>query len=418
MRVASSCARGQRPQSSRGGRRAAAAYGPVLTLWAGATWLACSIDFGLDGRALACPPSAVNCLECNPDGSCRVARRPNEPWVPDAETPAPPDASFEPNTPGEDAGLDAAAPPPPTFDAAAPPPPQPVECAGVQTPVGGRLCLDGAERCFELQDVLGPALVAWLDPTTLPAAGSRYWCDRSGNGHHAMLVPGSGDLKVEVDARAVPAPLARSLALAGATLEVDERTSPSFASEDLAVIVAAAAPLEPSNELGFALFESGGTSRISLELQGSGGGADAGTSGVAVARVTPAAGAAPVEVRTLSAVRDGEFHLYTLSRRSQVQNPNDVLQLRLNGVLEDRASSAALEGGVDFSLGTPHATWIGRGLGAPGAAPGSGRIAAFVIVSDSVPARELTRLETFLCDELAVCTPPPAPSQAPATPGG
>lgn len=417
MSVASSDARGGRPQSSRGGRRSAVARSSVIALFASVPWLACSIDFDLGGRQLPCPATAIGCLECNLDGSCRVEAKSSLPQAPDAAVTVPLDASVKPAEPNADTGAgDPAPPPPPPPPDADPPVAPPPECAGVQTPVGGRLCLDGTQRCFELQDVLGPALVAWLDPTTLPSGGSGYWCDRSGNGHHAMLVPGSGALQVVADARAVPSPLARSLALAGATLEVDERTAPLFASEDLAVIVAAAAPLDAPSELGFALFESGGTSRISLELQGSVGSADAGPRGVAVARVTPATGQ-PIEVSTLSAVHDGEFHLYTLSRRSQVQSTDDVLQLRLNGVLEDRASSAALEVGVDFSFGTPHVTWIGRAPGALGASPGGGRIAAFVIVSDSVPARELTRLETFLCDELAVCTPP-APRALPAAPEG
>jgi hypothetical protein len=380
----------------------------VLVLAVAAAWLACSIDFGVDGRQFECPPGLLGCLECNPDGSCRVAvptLQPGEP--PDASPAAPPDASLNPPEPSTDAGLDAGRPSP-APDADTPPPPPP-ECAGVQTPVGGRLCLDGDERCFALEDVLGPALVAWLDPTTLPTGGSRYWCDRSGNGHHALVVPGAGELRVEADGRAVPAALARSLALAGGVLAVDERTSPLFASEDLAVVVAAAAPLDAASNAGLVLFESGSAARIGLELRAPSGVSDAGPTDVAVAWVSPAAGA-PIEVRTLSSVHDGAFHLYTLSRRSQVQSSLDVLQLRLNGVLEDRVGSETLDGNLSFSSGERRATWLGRRLGG---GPGNGRIAALVLVSDSVPARELTRLETFLCNELAVCTPP-APREAAA----
>jgi hypothetical protein len=416
MSVASSETRGRSPRSSvPGRRRPAVPRESLLALGLGMTWLACSIDFGIE-RELPCPPGLVDCLACNPDGSCRVAAPPLQVQPrPDASAPPPPDASLGEPEPIADAGFDTK-PPEPAPDAKAPPPPlPPPECAGVQTPVGGRLCLEGSSRCFELQDVLGPALVTWLDPTTLPAGDSRYWCDRSGNGHHAMLVPGSGELRVEADGRALPGVLARSLSLAGTTLQIDERTSPLFASEDLAVVVAAAVPLAGSSELGLALFESGGTSRIGLEVRG-GGQSDAGSDDVAVAWVAPEKGE-PLAVRTLSSVHDGQFHLYTLSRRSQVQSASDVLQLRLNGVLEDRASSLPIDGTFDFSLGTPHATWIGRGFGANGGRPGSGRLAALVIVSDSVPARELTRLETFLCDELAVCTPP-APREPPAAAGG
>ncbi len=268
------------------------------------------------------------------------------------------------------------------------------------------MCLEGHDGCFELQDVLGPSLVALLDPPTLPRDGSRYWCDRSGNGHHALIATNDGGVLVEADGRSVADGLARSLRLEGGWLSIDDRGQPLFASEDFAVVIAAATPVVAPGDQALDLFESGGSSRIGLRVQANTSlSADAGPNGFAVARAISAPDAGLI-VRTASSVYDGDFHLYTLSRRSQVQIQNDVLQLRLNGVLEARESSIAIPGTLDLSSGVSRATWLGRSDDTSAAAPGNGRLAAVVILKDSVPAGELGRLEAFLCAALAVCAPP------------
>jgi hypothetical protein len=263
------------------------------------------------------------------------------------------------------------------------------------------LCLEGDELCFSLGSVLSPALVAWLDPTTLPQDGSRYWCDRSGQGHHALLQPEAGGAVVEADGRAVSAALARSLLLDGAWLSSSGGTQPVLVAGNFAVVLAAAALPETGQP--FELFESGEQSRINLTLLPGTGRAEGKITSLETALVT-----APVV--TQSSVYDGAFHLYSLYRRSEVRVLDDVLQLRLNGVLEFRGSSIAIPRALDLSSARPPRVGT-RSTAAGTSTTGRGRIAAAILFRGAVPEDELARLENFLCEALAVCGAP-----VPATP--
>jgi hypothetical protein len=330
-------------------------------------------------RPVPAPPAEPEAPELRPDAS-----------VPDhGEAPVSPPLMPPPDEPLPDS------PPPHTG------PTVPAECAAFESRLSDSLCLHGSERCFTLGDVLSPALTLWLDPTTLPGDGSRYWCDRSGKGHHAQLVPDAVGAVVEEDGRAV-ADVGRSVQLDGGWLSLAEAGEPVLRPGNFAVVVAAATPLEASDRQNFELFESGEQSRINLGVE---------RGGAAVGRISSLETAlVPDPVVTRSKVYDASFHLYTLYRRSEVRVLDDVLQLRLNGVLEFRASSIAIPRALDLSAS--HAPIFGKKSGSE-EANGRGRVAAIVILRGSVPEDELARLENFLCQELAVCS---APGTSPTTP--
>jgi hypothetical protein len=369
-----------------------------LALFALSSFCACSLDFDVAGRQFECPPELTGCLACNPDGTCReaVVVVQNDPL------PRPPPSSRpEPPVPAPDAGASAAGAPaiPPSPDAGAEPPlpTVPKECAEFGSRTSDSLCLDGSERCFDLGNVLSPSLMAWLDPTTLPREGSRLWCDRSGKGHHAALLPDGAEALVEGDARTAGATLARSFTLDGGWLALQTGAEPALRPGNFAVVIAAATPLAASDGSALNLFESGAGSKINLSVT---------SEGQAVGRISSLETALVRDpVVTQSSVYDGLFHLYTLYRRSEVRVLDDVLQLRLNGVLEIRGSSIAIPRALDLS--SPEGPLIG-GSGEPEnvAATGRGRVAAVVILRGSVPEDELARLENFLCNELAVCNAP------------
>jgi len=370
-------------------------------LWPWALW-SCALDFDVTGRQFECPPEVTECLACNPDGTCREPApsiRPPPPEPPPRPEPSAPDAGGV----AEDAGVPPAPQPDASVEPPEPPEPEPPdegeppvleECAEFATRVSDELCLDGNARCFSLGNVLSPSLTAWLDPTTLPGEGSRYWCDRSGKGHHAILEPDDEAARVESDGRPTGTLLSRSLTLDGTWLSLDEGGEPVLRPGNFAVLIAAATPLEASDSAALGLFESGGDSKLSLTIaEGEARGSISSTETSLV----------PDPVVTESSVYDGNFHLYSLYRRSEVQVLDDVLQLRLNGVLEFRGSAIAIPRALDLSL-SPR---IGRSEAL--AATGRGRVAAIVILRGSVPEDELARLENFLCRELAVCTAPGPP---------
>jgi len=382
---------------------------------------ACQLDFDVDGRAFDCPAdvAASGCSACNSDGSCRVfgeigsempdppLPHPTRPSLPDAavptELPVPPDASVvhPPDPPPEPMPEAGPAPDPPLPDAGTTGPGSEI-CRDYQSRASDSLCLEGAAQCFSLGSVLSPSLAAWLDPTTLPQDGSRYWCDRSGQRHHARLVPDTKDVAIETDGRAVSDALARSLLLDGSWLSLDEGTLPALAAGNFAVLVAAAA-LETPEPQAFELFESGevspSRSKINLSIVQSTGKAEGRISTMQTALVT-----SPVVTR--SSVDDGGFHLFSLYRRSEVQVLDDVLQLRLNGVLEFRSSSIAIPRALDLSSTAQPISVGSRGTATSRSATGRGRIAAVVILRGSIPEDELARLENFMCSALGVCAAP------------
>jgi hypothetical protein len=370
-----------------------------LALFALTSCCACSLDFDVAGRQFDCPPEVTGCLACNPDGTCReaIVVAQNDP-LPRPAPSSPP----EPPLPASDAGpSDAPAPAPalpPSPDAGAQPslPTAPEECAEFGSRTSDSLCLNG-ERCFSLGNVLSPSLMAWLDPTTLPRAGSRLWCDRSGKGHHAVLLPDGAQVLVDGDERTAGAALARSLTLDGGWLSLQAGAEPVLRPGNFAVVIAAATPLAASDGSALDLFESGAGSTINLSVT---------PEGKAVGRITSLETALVRDpVVTASSIYDGLFHLYTLYRRSEVRVLDDVLQLRLNGVLEIRGSSIAIPRALDLS--SPEGPLIGGSSDLNGVATsGRGRVAAVVILRGSIPEDELARLENFLCQELAVCNAP------------
>jgi hypothetical protein len=374
------------------------------------TCSACGLDFDVSGRQFDCPTAMVNCLACNADGTCRLPQHidpaqptpsPAEPPpsgepLPDGGMPNDPDAAASPPVPGPDA-------------ATVPPqgPTVPAECAAFQSRASDSLCLGDEQKCFTLGNVLSPALTLWLDPTTLPSGESRYWCDRSGRGHHAQLLPEGEGVLVGADERAASEALARSVTLDGGWLALDAGSEPVLRPGNFAVLMAAATPLEPSDSAAFELFSSGDQSRIDLTIAPATGIASGKISSTQTVLVTQ-----PVVTR--SKVFDGGFHLFTLYRRSEVQVLDDVLQLRLNGVLEFRGSSIAIPRALDLSAARNPI--IGGG-GASGAATGRGKVAVVIALRGSVPEDELARLENFLCDALAVCAPPGPPLGTPPDAG-
>jgi hypothetical protein len=140
------------------------------------------------------------------------------------------------------------------------------------------------------------------------------------------------------------------------------------------------------------------------------------STGKAVGMITTdQTGLADTPVTTRSSVYDGGFHLYSLYRRSAAGAIDDVLQLRLNTVLEFRGSSIAFPRVLDLSSTVPPLIGSKTTSGAP-SATGRGRVAAVVVLRGSVPEEELLRLENFLCTELAVCAPPGPPPVTDAGP--
>ncbi|HWO08988.1 MAG TPA: hypothetical protein VNN80_05895 [Polyangiaceae bacterium] len=376
-----------------------------LVVVAGSALWSCALDFSIAGRQFECPPDVTGCLACNPDGTCRELDARVEPVAPGRppERPEPSESELDAGAP-EDASSVADGgsvepprppdpPPPEPPDVGEPSPPEP--CAEFASRASDSLCLEGNTRCFSLGSVLSPSLSAWLDPTTLPRDGSRHWCDRSGSGHHALLHAEGDAARVESDGRAAGSTLSRSLTLDGAWLSLDEGGEQVLRPGNFAVLVAAATPLDAPDRAAFGLFESGGDSKISLTIEPDGS-ASGSISSTETALV-------PDPVVTRSAVFDKRFHLYSLYRRSEVRVLDDVLQLRLNGVLEFRGSSIAIPRALDLSL-EPH---FGRSDSTR--ATGRGRVAAIVVLRGSVPEDELARLETFLCQELAACAPPVEP---------
>ncbi|MEO8177990.1 MAG: hypothetical protein ABI895_04065 [Deltaproteobacteria bacterium] len=394
---------------------------------AGALFLAalcsCALDFDVSGRQFECPPEVTHCLTCNPDGSCRLTQElpsiqgpPEGPPLPPASDS--PDASVAPEMPipphlppvVESPSSDGGPSEPPEPDGGPPEPPSEV-CPEFQARASDTLCLNAGQQCFTLGSVLSSALAVWLDPTTLPQNGSRHWCDRSGQRHHMLLLPDAQQVAVEPDGRAVSEALARSFQLDGAWLTMSEGTQPALGTGNFAILIAAAAPIEAADRHGFELFESGVQSRINLSIVPS--------TGKAVALITTdQTGLADTPVVTRSSVYDGGFHLYSLYRRSAAGAIDDVLQLRLNTVLEFRGSSIAFPRVLDLSSTAP--PLIGSKTTSGGmSATGRGRVAAVVVLRGSVPEEELLRLENFLCTELAVCAAPaPPPGPAPVTDAG
>ncbi len=384
----------------------------LRSLWLLAAASACALDFSVE-RDFECPPQVSNCSVCNADGSCRVALVPAQP-EPGSSPPAaeplptadaavaseqPPSPPLEPPPPlgSTDAGAS-----PPDRDSGAPP----AICAEYASRTSDSLCLDGDQQCFSLGSVLSPALAVWLDPTSLPRDGSRIWCDRSGQGHHALLLPQPSALVIEPDGRAVGGALGRSLLLDGTSLGMLGGTAPVLGAGNFAVLLAAAGlPAEQPADAGlasaeqpFELFESGEQSRINLTLVPGSGKLEGKITSLETALVT-----APVV--TQSSVYDGAFHLYSLHRRSEVRVLDDVLQLRLNGVLEFRGSSIAIPRALDLSSGPPPR--LGSRTSAAGRiTSGRGRLAAAILFRGAVPEDELARLENFLCANLAVCGAP------------
>jgi hypothetical protein len=405
LRTRSGSARSEATWRSRGAK----AQGLPLLAWA---LCACSLDFDIAGRQFACPPELTGCLECNPDGSCRVeaVAVPIEP----APVPPPPE---QPELPvrapdaGRAADAGAAEPAPASPSDAAPPQPigplVPEECAEFESRTSDSLCLNGSERCFSLGNVLGPALALWLDPSTLPRDGARAWCDRSGNGHHALLMPKGAEPLVEEDFRTVGDGLGRSITLDGGWLMLKDGADAVLGPGNFAVLLAAATPLSASDRNGPVLFESGDGSRIRLSIESDTGKATGSISSTETALVTD-------PVVTESSVYDGRFHLHTLYRRS-VRVLDDVLQLRLNGVLEFRGSSIAIPRALDLSS-SPGPRFGSRSEPGGEAAAGRGRLAAVVILRGSLPEDELARLENFLCESLAVCEAPGPPLGVDPTP--
>jgi hypothetical protein len=387
-------------QSSGRSRRAAWGRAALLAWSLGA----CSLDFDVSGRTFACPPEVVNCIECNSDGSGRV------PQVIESEHPThptPPPDRPDPSAYHPDAGKpDAGGTPPvaPRPDAGTSPPVGPTvpeECATYGARTTDVLCVDGDEHCFSLGNVLSPSLTTWLDPTSLPHDGGRYWCDRSGTGHHARFVPDGAPPRVEPDGRAAADVLARSLRLDGGWLELDAGSEPALRPGNFAVVLAAATPLEASDAAGLALFQSGEASTLTLTLTPATAAPDSGRAEGKISSLETSLVSEPVVTR--SSVYDGHFHLYTLYRRSEVRVLDDVLQLRLNGVLEFRLSSIAIPRALDLSSASSPRIGSGDTRQAP---TGRGRVAAVVILRGSVPEDELARLENFLCDALSVCAAP------------
>jgi hypothetical protein len=371
---------------------------------------ACSLDFDVAGREFDCPAAMVGCLACNADGTCRspVLIDPAEPLPSPAEPSHPGGSPLDAGAPND---LDASmAPQAPGPDAASAPPlgpTVPAECAAFQSRASDSLCVNGGDQCFTLGNVLSPALTLWLDPTTLPAGDSRYWCDRSGRGHHARLLPDGAAVLVGADERAVGGTLARSVTIDGGWLALDEGSEPVLRPGNFAVLMAAATPLQPSDAETFELFSSGDQSRIDLTVAPDTGIASGKISSLETVLVT-----APVVTR--SSVFDGGFHLFTLYRRSEVRVLDDVLQLRLNGVLEFRGSSIAIPRALDLSAAS---TPLIGGGGASTAATGRGKVAVVIALRGSVPEDELARLENFLCAALAVCTAPGPPLGTPPDAG-
>jgi hypothetical protein len=384
------------------GRSRRRAWGRALLL----AWSlgACSLDFDVSGRTFACPPEVLNCIECNSDGSCRIPQV-IENQQPDH--PKPPPVRPDPPLHHPDAGKpDTGGTPPvaPRPDAGTAPPVGPTvpeECAAYGARTTDVLCVDGDEHCFSLGNVLSPSLTTWLDPTSLPPEGARYWCDRSGTGHHARLVPDAELPLVEPDGRAAGDALARSLRLDGGWLELAKGSEPALRPGNFAVVLAAATPLEASDAAGLALFQSGEASTLTLTLTPATAALDSGRAEGKISSLETSL--VPDPVVTRSSVYDGRFHLYTLYRRSEVRVLDDVLQLRLNGVLEFRQSSIAIPRALDLSSESSPRIGTSDTSGAP---TGRGRVAAVIILRGSVPEDELARLENFLCEALSVCAAP------------
>lgn len=387
---------------------------------------ACALDFDLSGRSFACPPEVTGCLECNPDGTCRLGAAvvsndpPQLPTEPSPSKPEPTEPSPSepkpsepsPSEPKPSSPVDAGSPQEPGKDPAEPEPPEPDPpdpgpCAEFRSRASDSVCLDGADRCFDLGPGLSQVLTAWLDPTTLPQDGSRYWCDRSGKRHHAVITGDGEGVRVERDERGVEGGLGLSLLLDGGQLELQSGSEPVLSLDRFAILVAAAAPLDPSDGGGIDLFETGQRSRLELSIL---------PAGEARGRISSSETTlVPDPVVTKSHVYDKAFHLYTLYRRLASSDLDDVLQLRLNGALEFRGSSIAIPRLLDLSSPQPR---IGGELNGSGATPaGRGRVAAVLILRGSVPEDELARLETFLCQSLAVCAPGRDPDAEPADAG-
>jgi hypothetical protein len=215
------------------------------------------------------------------------------------------------------------------------------------------------------------------------------------------MLPDDATVTVSEDGRPVKAALARSFAIDGSWLELTPGNEPVLAPGNFAVVIAGATPLGGTDQAAFELFASGEGSRIDLTVLSDTGKVE----GRITSDQTELVGAPVV---TNSSVYDGRFHLLSLYRRSEVRVLDDVLQLRLNGVLEFRASSIAIPRALDLVSTAPPRIGQSRAPGGAGST-GRGRVAAVVILQGSVPENELARLENFLCDALAVCQAPGPP---------
>jgi hypothetical protein len=379
--------------------------GLPLVAWA---LSACSLDFDVAGRQFECPPEVRECVACNSDGTCRQAAtvaRNEPPRMPTSPVPPQPPLVVPDGGGAKDAGFPVPSANVPDASSVVPEGPLASdECDEFESRTSNSLCVGGSDRCFSLGDVLSPSLTLWLDPTTLPRDGARLWCDRSGKGHHAELMPEGAALLVD---RAEGDALAASIALDGSSLSLKAGAEPVLPPGNFAVLMAAATVSEASAPGDPVLFDSGSVSQLSLTI--------ARDTGTAVGRIASLETAlVPDPVVTRSSVDDDRFHLYTLYRRSEVRVLDDVLQLRLNGVLEFRGSSIAMPRALDLSSPSgPRFGWSGEPSSGP--TPGRARLSAIIILQGSLPEDELARLETFLCEALAVCEAP-GPRQVPDPP--